>query len=89
MPRFKPLDFSPRVLAVELTRQLLPGTFEYALYRLLDHEIDVSAIEARFSNDEGGALAYDLPRPPEPSSRSAFHCGCPRLRLHPRCRRSR
>ncbi len=27
MPRFKPLDYSPRFL----TRQLFPGTFEYAL----------------------------------------------------------
>jgi len=59
MPRFKLLDYSPRFLAVDLTRQLLPGTFEYALHHLLDHEIDLSAIEARYSNDEVGASAYD------------------------------
>ncbi len=48
MPRFKPLDYSPRFLAVDLTRQLHPGTFEYALHHLLDHEIDLS--------DDRGAL---------------------------------
>ena len=30
MPRFKPVDYSPRLLAVDLCRQLLPGTFAYA-----------------------------------------------------------
>jgi len=59
MPRFKPLDYSPRLLAVDLTRQLHPGSFEYALHHLLDHEIDLSAIEARYRNDEVGASAYD------------------------------
>jgi transposase len=59
MPRFKPLDYSSRFLAVDLTRQLHPGTFEYALHHLLDHEIDLSAIEARYANDEVGASAYD------------------------------
>ena len=59
MPRFKPVDYSPRLLAVDLTRQLIPGTFEYALHHLLDHEIDLSAIEARYDNDEVGASAYD------------------------------
>jgi transposase len=59
MPRFKLIDYSPRFLAVDLSRQLLPGTFEYALHHLLDHEIDVSEIESRYSNDEGGASAYD------------------------------
>ena len=59
MPRFKPVDYSPRFLAVDLARQLISGTFEYALHHLLDHEIDLSAIEARYDNDEVGASAYD------------------------------
>ena len=59
MPRFKLVDYSPRLLAVDLSRQLLPGTFEYALHHLLDHEIDVAEIESRYSNDEVGASAYD------------------------------
>ena len=59
MPRFKPVDTSPRFLAVDLSRQLVPGTFEYALHRLLDHEIDLSEIEARYRNDCVGASAYE------------------------------
>jgi transposase len=59
MPRFKPVDYSPRFLAVDLARQLLPGTFEYALHHLLDREIDLKDIEARYANDEAGASAYD------------------------------
>src|SRR5512134_3506951 len=59
MPRFKPVDYSPRFLAVDLARQLIAGTFEYALHHLLDHEIDLSGIEARYDNDEVGASAYD------------------------------
>ena len=58
MARYKHIDTSPRFLAVDLRRQLLPGTFEHALDHLLDHEIDLSALDARFRNDETGARAY-------------------------------
>jgi hypothetical protein len=58
MARFKPIEASPRLLPVDLTRQLLPGTFEHALNRLLDREIDFSCFDARFCNDETGATAY-------------------------------
>ena len=34
MARFKPIDMSPRFLAVNLHAQVLPGTFEYALCHL-------------------------------------------------------
>lgn len=59
MPRFKDVDYSPRFLAVDLSRQLIPGTFEHALHHLLDHEIDLTEIEARYRNDEVGASAYE------------------------------
>ena len=42
MARFKPIDMSPRFLAVNLHAQVLPGTFEYALCHLIDHEFDLS-----------------------------------------------
>ena len=58
MARFKPIDMSPRFLAVDLHSQVLPGTFEFALCRLIDHEFDLSELEARFCNDECGAPAY-------------------------------
>lgn len=58
MARYKHIDTSPRFLAVDLQRQLLPGTFEYALNHLLDHELDLSGFDARFCNDQTGAAAY-------------------------------
>jgi len=58
MARYKHIDTSPRFLAVDLQRQLLPGTFEYALNHLLDHELDLSGFDARFNNDVTGAAAF-------------------------------
>ena len=58
MARYKHIDVSPRFLAVDLKQQLLPGTFEHALDHLLDHEIDLSALDARYKNDDTGASAY-------------------------------
>jgi transposase len=59
MPRFKVVDYSPRFLPVDLSRQLLPGTFEFALHQLLEHELDLSDIESRYCNEEVGASAYE------------------------------
>ena len=58
MARYKHIDTSPRFLAVDLQRQLLPGTIEHALNHLLDHEIDLSRFDKRFKNDLVGASAY-------------------------------
>ena len=58
MARYKYIDTNPRFLAVDLARQLLPGTFEHALNHLLDHAIDLSHFDARFRNDTTGASAY-------------------------------
>jgi transposase len=58
MARYKHIDTSPRFLAVDLQRQLLPGTFEYALNHLLDHELDLSGFDSRFNNDVTGASAF-------------------------------
>jgi transposase len=59
MPRFKPVDHGLQFLAVDLSLQLHPGSFEYALHHLIEHEIDLSEIEARYANEEVGAWAYD------------------------------
>jgi transposase len=59
MPHFKVVDYSPRFLPVDLTCQLIPGTFEFALHQLLEHELDLSEIESRYCNDETGAPAYE------------------------------
>jgi transposase len=58
MARYKTIDTSPRLLAVDLEAQLLPGTFEHALNHLLDREVDLSGFDARFANDDTGASAY-------------------------------
>jgi len=58
MARYKYLDTNPRFLAVDLARQLLPGTFEHALQHLLGRELDLSGWDARFRNDATGAPAY-------------------------------
>ena len=59
MPRFKPVDHGLQFLAVDLSLQLQPGSFEYALHHLIEHEIDLSEIEARYKNEDEGAWAYD------------------------------
>ena len=58
MAKYKHIDTQPRLIAVDLSRQLLPGTFEHALNHLLDHDVDLSHFDARFQNDETGAPAY-------------------------------
>ncbi len=58
MARYKHIDTSPRFLAVDLQRQLLPGTFEHALNYLLDHKLDLTFLDAKFNNDLTGASAY-------------------------------
>lgn len=58
MAKFKYIDTHPRLIAVDLSRQLLPGTLEHALHHLLEHEIDLSHFDARYRNDDTGALAY-------------------------------
>lgn len=55
MACYKVIDTSPRFIAVDLQRQLVPGTFEHALDCLIDHEIDLSGFEARYRNDATGA----------------------------------
>jgi len=58
LARYKFIDTSPRFIALDLQRPLLPGTFEHALDHLLDHQIDLSALDARYRNDRTGATAY-------------------------------
>ena len=58
MTRYKHIDASPRLLAVDLSRQLIAGTFEHALNHLLDHEIELTRFDKRFKNDRVGAAAY-------------------------------
>ena len=58
MARYKVVDLSPRFLAVDLEKQLLPGSFAHAVHHLLDHDFDLSSFDARYRNDDTGAAAY-------------------------------
>ncbi|MGB8433583.1 MAG: transposase [Burkholderiales bacterium] len=58
MARFKPIDISPKLIPVDFAQQILPGSFEYALCHLIDGEVDLSELEARYRNEETGAPAY-------------------------------
>ncbi len=60
MARYKDYDYKQtKLIPVSFSEQILPGTFEYTLNYLIDHEVDLSAFEARYRNDETGAPAYD------------------------------
>jgi transposase len=58
MARYKDVDSGMKLLAVDLSRQLLPGTFEHALSHLIDHELDLSHFDAHYRNDARGSTAY-------------------------------
>jgi len=59
MARYKPQDRNALLLPVVLSEQIVPGSFAFALDYLVDHELDLSELDARFKNDEVGASAYD------------------------------
>jgi transposase len=59
MPRYKPVERNGLFIAVVLEEQVQPGTFEFALQHLVDEELDLSALDAKFRNDVTGASAYD------------------------------
>ena len=46
-------------LTVNLSEQLLPGTFEFTLDKLVDTEIDMSGFAAHYHNDTTGRLAIN------------------------------
>ena len=60
MARYK--DYNPyqdRMLPVNFSEQILPGTFEYTLQYLIENEIDLTVFDQWYHNDEGGSPAYD------------------------------
>ncbi len=59
MARYKPQDRNSLLLPVVLSEQIVPGSFAFALDYLVDNELDLTALDAKFKNDEVGASAYD------------------------------
>lgn len=60
MARYKPIHQGVKLLAVDFDQQILPGTFEYALRHLVDHELDLEGFHQRYKNDVQGAAAFNL-----------------------------
>jgi transposase len=59
MPNYKDASRQPKWIPVVVEEQILPGSFEFALDHLVDHELDLSPLDAKFNNDKTGASAYD------------------------------
>lgn len=59
MARYKLQDHNSLLLPVVLSEQIIPGSFALALNYLVDHELDLNALDATFKNDATGASAYD------------------------------
>jgi len=60
MARYKDYCYAQdKLIAVSFGKQILPGMFEYTLSHLIDHELELSAFDERYRNDETGAPAYD------------------------------
>lgn len=60
MPRYKDYSYEQRkLIPVSYEEQILPGTFEYTLNHLIDHDVDLTAFDDAYRNDDTGAPAYD------------------------------
>jgi transposase len=58
MARYYDVEADLRFIALDLSEQLRPGTFEHSLSYLIDHELDLSHFDLRYCNDDTGAPAY-------------------------------
>lgn len=60
MPHFKDYDYNQmKMLPIAFDKQILPGSFEYSLCYLIDHEIDQTIFYTQYKNDDEGRPAYD------------------------------
>lgn len=60
MAKYKAVNYGQgQFIPVFFDKQILPGTFEYALHNLIDSKFDISIFDQRYNNDETGAPAYD------------------------------
>ena len=60
MARYKDYNYDQmKMIPISFEQQILPGSFEYSLSWLIDNELDLSAFEAYYRNDDNGRPAYD------------------------------
>jgi transposase len=59
MANYKPdLSCQSKFIPVDFTQQNIPGTFEYAIYHIVDNHLDLPPFDEWYNNDNGGAAAY-------------------------------
>ena len=46
-------------LTVDLSEQIIPGTYEYTLSRLIDNKLDLRIFDRKYINDLTGAAAIE------------------------------
>jgi transposase len=60
MPRYKYYDYNQTVMIpIELEKQIIPGTLEYAIHKLVEERVKIEPFEKKLINDETGRPAYD------------------------------
>jgi len=59
MANYKPdLSSQSKFIYIDFSKQIISGTFEYALAHIVDHHLDLSSFDNCYHNDKGGAAAY-------------------------------
>ena len=60
MPNFIPYDYNQNTMVViNFLDQLQPGTFEHAIYTLVEDKLDLSVYFPAYKNEDNGRPAYD------------------------------
>src|SRR5512139_1019958 len=60
MGRYKDYNYDQmKMIPVSFDRQILPGSFEYSLSYLIDHELNLTSFDQQYNNDDNGRPAYD------------------------------
>ena len=60
MARYKDYNYDQsKLLPINFSEQILPGSFEYTVNYLVDNELNLTVFESRYNNDETGSPAYD------------------------------
>mgnify|MGYP001602239281 CR=1 FL=1 len=60
MPKFIPYDPNQiKMVVISYGDQLQPGTFEFAIKHIIDHQLDLTIFHPRYKNDMEGRPAYD------------------------------
>jgi transposase len=60
MAKYKTYNYDQLVMIpISLQNQLEPGTLEYTINELVEHNIDLSVFEGRYQNDDTGATAIN------------------------------